>query len=178
MIVGSIARRYAKALLSIGIEARTFEALGREVERLGKSYKDSAELREALTNPVFPMAQRQHLLEELGRRLALSRTTQHFAQMLLSRGRISYVSDIARELRALVDAQANRVRATVTSARPLDIAAEVRIKASLEKATGKTVILEKREDATLLGGVVTQIGDVVYDGSLLTQLNNLRQSLL
>lgn len=178
MIVGSIARRYAKALLAIGIETRTFEALGRELERLGKTYKDSAELREALTNPVFPLSQRQQLLDELGRRLSLSRTTQHFVQLLLTRGRIGYVPDIARELRVLVDAQANRVRATVTSARPLDIAAEVRIKASLERATGKTVILEKREDPALLGGVVTQIGDVVYDGSLITQLNNLRQSLL
>ena len=178
MIVGSIARRYAKALLAIGIDAKTYEGLGRELDRLAQTYQKSPDLREALVNPVFPLSQRQRLLDELGRRLALSRTTQHFVQMLLNRGRIGYLPDVARELRALVDTQAGRVRAKVTSAQPLDIAAEVRIKAALERATGKTVILEKREDPALLGGVVTQIGDVVYDGSLATQLANLRQSLL
>lgn len=178
MISGSIARRYARALLGIGIENKTYEGLGKEVERLGRTYSGSKELQVALENPVFPLSQRQKLLEDLCRRLALSRTTHHFAQLLLDRGRISYLPAIAREMRAMVDAQAGRVRAKVTSVQPLDVAAEVRIKAALEKATGKTVTLEKREDPALLGGVVVQIGDLVYDGSIVTQLERLRQDLL
>lgn len=178
MIVGSIARRYAKALMAIGIETKTYEGLGRELERLASAYQSSPDLREALGNPIFPMSQRKRLLEELGRRLALSRTVAHFAQMLLDRARISYLPDIARQLRTLVDAQAGRVRARVTTARTLDIATEVRIKAALERATGKTVVLEKREDPALIGGVITQIGDVVYDGSVATQLANIRQQIL
>ena len=177
-MIGSIARRYAKALLAIGIEQKTFEGLGREMERLAKAYSENAELREALGNPVFPLSQRRKLLEELGRRLAVSRTISHFALMLLERGRINYLPDITRKLRELVDEQAGRVRAKITSARPLDIGTEVRIKTALEKATGKTVVLEKREDPSLIGGVVTQLGDVVYDGSVVTQLSNLRQQIL
>lgn len=178
MIAGSVARRYAKALLEIGVVNKTYEGLGREIERLGLVYSTNSELRNALENPIFLLSQRRRLLEDLCRRLAVSRTVQHFALLLLDRGRIVYVPDIARQMRALVDAQAGRVRAKITSARPLDIAAEVRIKAALEKATGKTVVLEKGEDSSLIGGVVTRIGDTVYDGSVATQLKNIRQQLL
>lgn len=177
-MIGSISRRYAKAILAIGIEQKTFEGLGREMDRLGKAYLDNAELREALQNPVFPLSQRRKLMEELGRRLAVSRTVLHLSLTLLERGRIAYLPDIARKLRELVDEQAGRVRAKITSARPLDIGTEIRIKAALEKATGKTVVLEKQEDPSLIGGVRTQIGDTVYDGSVATQLANLRQQIL
>lgn len=178
MIPGSVARRYAKALMDIGVANRTYEGLGREIQRLGKAFASSPELREALSNPVFLLSQRRKLLEELCRRLAVSKTVHNFTMLLLERNRISSLPDIARQIRAMVDLQAGRVRAKVTSAKPLDMAAEVRIKSALERTTGKTVVLEKSEDPALLGGIVTQLGDTVYDGSLVTQLNNMRQRLL
>ncbi len=67
---------------------------------------------------------------------------------------------------------------TVTSARPIDPGLELRLKGALEKKTGKTIILEKREDPSLIGGIVSQVGDVVYDGSVRTQLANMRRQLL
>ena len=73
---------------------------------------------------------------------------------------------------------AGRVRAVVTSARPLDPMLETRLKTALEKSSGKIVILEKREDPAIMGGLVTQLGDTVYDGSVRTQLQQLREELL
>ena len=72
--------------------------------------------------------------------------------LLLDKGRIGALPDIARAYHTLVDEHAGRVRATVTSARPLDPALEKRLKTALEKQSGKTVILEKREDPAILGG--------------------------
>jgi F-type H+-transporting ATPase subunit delta len=70
------------------------------------------------------------------------------------------------------------VRALVTSAKPLSPLVENRIKSALEARTGKTVLVEKREDPSLIAGVVAQIGDLVFDGSVRTQLANVRQQLL
>ena len=55
---------------------------------------------------------------------------------------------------------------------------ETRLKTALEKSSGKTVLLEKRKDPTIVGGLVTQLGDTVYDGSVRTQLQQLREQLL
>ena len=178
MITGSIARRYAKALLEIGIQQQTYDALGKELDRAADTLRSSPELRNALENPVFSLEKRKLIMDELARRLALSKTVRNFIMLLLDKGRIASLPDIARAHRALVDEHAGRVRATVTSARPLDPLLETRLKTALEKSSGKTVIFEKREDPTIMGGLVTQLGDTVFDGSVRTQLQQLREELL
>jgi len=178
VITGSIARRYAKALLEIGIAQQTYDALGKELERAADTLRASPELRNALENPIFSIEKRKLIMDELSRRLALSKTVRNFIMLLLDKGRIARLPDISRFYRSLVDEHAGRVRATVTSARPLDPMLETRLKTALEKSSGKVVIFEKREDPAILGGLVTQLGDTVYDGSVRTQLQQLREELL
>ena len=174
MISGSASRRYARAILSIGQAQGNLEPLTAEVERLAQSIDSSPDLRTVLLNPAFSQTQRQAVLDEVCQRLTLSKTTQRLAQLLLSRGRLPNLPGIARSLRQMVDEVAGRVRVRLTSARPLDAAAETRIRSALGKATGKTVLVEKNVDESLIGGVVTQVGDVVYDGSLRGELTSLR----
>jgi F-type H+-transporting ATPase subunit delta len=178
MVTGSLARRYAKALLAIGVEQKSYDAFGQELDRVARAMHDYPELRNALTNPVFRIEKRRLILEELARKLAVSKIVHNFVLLLLDKGRIGALPDIARVYHTLVDEQAGRVRATVTSAQPLDEKLTERLKTALEKQSGKTVILEKRQDPAIVGGVVTQIGDLVYDGSVRTQLEQLREQLL
>jgi F-type H+-transporting ATPase subunit delta len=178
VIAGSIARRYAKALLEIGIHENSFDAFGKELDRAADTLRSSPELRNALENPIFSIEKRKLIMDELVRRLAVSKMVRNFIMLLLDKGRISSLPDIARAHRALVDEHAGRVRATVTSARPLDPMLETRLKTALEKSSGKTVIFEKREDPAIMGGLITQLGDTVYDGSVRTQLQQLREELL
>jgi F-type H+-transporting ATPase subunit delta len=177
MINGSIGRRYAKALLQIGVASRAFDALGRELDRVAETISRSAELKGVLENPVFPLSQRRKVLEDLAQRLALSTTIRNLLLLLLDKGRIAALPDIARAHRELVDEQAGRARATISSAAPLDSAVEGRVKAALEKQTGKIVILDKKVDPSLLGGIVAQVGDLVFDGSIKTQLEKLGEQL-
>lgn len=178
MIIGSLSRRYAKALLEIGVAQQSFDAMGRELTRTADTLKGSPELCNALENPVFALSQRRLVLDELSRRLGLSKMVRNFIMLLLDKGRIAALPDIARVYRTLVDEHAGRIRATVTSARPLDPQLETRLKAALERQSGKVVILEKQEDPSIVGGLVTQLGDVLYDGSVRTQLAQLREQLL
>jgi F-type H+-transporting ATPase subunit delta len=77
----------------------------------------------------------------------------------------------------MIQAKSGRVTAEITSAQPLDAGQVQQITAALEKLSGKKVTIAKREDPELLGGVVAKIGDTVYDGSLRSQLRNLRDQL-
>ena len=70
------------------------------------------------------------------------------------------------------------VRAEVTSAGPLTEAYLGRLKSELEQATGKTVIVTQKQDKSLIGGVITRIGDQVIDGSVRARLDGFRESLL
>jgi F-type H+-transporting ATPase subunit delta len=178
MISGSLARRYARALLDVGIDKGTHEKLAGEIDDLAAAYSASRDLQEALTNPVFPRTQRRSVLEAVLARVGVSTETKNFSLLLLDRERVQVLPAIARELRIMVDEKVGRVRATVTSARPLPAEQVAQIQATLEKATGKKVALEKAEDPSLIGGVVAKLGDTVYDGSVRSQLERMREQIL
>jgi F-type H+-transporting ATPase subunit delta len=178
MITGSLARRYARALLEIGESTKTTEVIGREVDALTAAYTASPELATALSNPIISHDRRRLVLEAILARLAVSPTTRRFALLILERERTAYLPAIARELRALTDARVGRVRARVVSAKALSPQTVTEVRALLARITGKTVVLEEKVDPELIGGVVTHVGDQVYDGSIRTQLERMRERIL
>jgi hypothetical protein len=80
---GSVARRYARALFGIGVDAGRFEELGRELDEFVAVWADSAELRQTLENPVFKLDQRRAVLAKLLPMVAPSVEVRNFALMLL-----------------------------------------------------------------------------------------------
>jgi F-type H+-transporting ATPase subunit delta len=70
------------------------------------------------------------------------------------------------------------VRAEVTTAVPLAAGRTEAIARGLAQLTGRTVTLATRVDPAILGGVVARIGSTVYDGSVTTQLQKMKQRLI
>jgi F-type H+-transporting ATPase subunit delta len=175
---GSVARRYARALFGIGVDAGKFEALGEELGELATLWNESDELRQTLENPVFKPAEKRAVLERILPQVAPTPEVQRFVLLLLDRRRIVLLPAIARAYRDLTDAQLGRVRAEVTSAQELAPATLDRVRRSLEQRTGRKVIVKSMVDPELIGGVVARVGDLVLDGSVRTQLADLRNRLL
>ena len=174
---GSVARRYARALFGIGVDAGKFEALGDELGELATLWNESDELRQALENPVFKPAEKRAVLERILPQVAPTPEVQRFVLLLLDRRRIVLLPAIARAYRDLTDAHVGRVRAEVISAEMLTPATLDRVRRSLEQRTGKKVIINSTVDPDLIGGVVARVGDLVLDGSVRTQLEDLRREV-
>ena len=110
--------------------------------------------------------------------LALHPHTVNFLRLLLDKDRFAALPGVVREYRALSDAEAGRVRATVTTASELSPAMREAVNSALTQTTGKKVLLESRVDPSLLGGLVAQVGGRVYDASLRTRLERLQLTLV
>ena len=177
MIPGSIARRYAKALFSLAVEQGRIEPWSDALLALAKAVEDSAELRSLLSNPAFPRDARAAIVTRLAAELKLDAAPASLLQLLGERNRLAGLPAIAAAFRELADAELGRLRARVTSAVPLDDASAAAIAEKLSAATKKQVLVERAVDPAILGGVVTQVGSTVYDGSLRTQLEDLRSTL-
>jgi len=175
---GSVARRYARALLELGNARGKVEAFGGELAALAALYTAAPELRQTLENPVFKLEQRRSVLARLLPSVAPSPELNSFAMLLLERRRMPVLPAIARAYAELVDQSLGRVRATVTSAQPLDAATQAAVQRALEKRTGKTVLLTTGVDPSLIGGIVAKVGDLVFDGSLRTRLATLQSRIL
>jgi F-type H+-transporting ATPase subunit delta len=178
-VIGSnVARRYAKAILELGSERGKLDALVNEMSDAAAAYKSSPELRAALENPLVALDAKKAILDELSQRLGLSPTAHHALRLLGDRRRLRALPAIAQLLRELNDAKRGVVRAEVITAVRLSDGYYQRLQTELEKMTGKKVVLDTREDATILAGVITRIGDMVVDGSLRSRLQEMKTALL
>jgi F-type H+-transporting ATPase subunit delta len=175
MVTGSLARRYARAVLGLEGDVHKIAA---DLRSLAKAMTESAELVTVLTNPAIRRGDRRKVIDGLLAKIEVAPNTKSLVYLLLDGERLSSLPAISRELDAMLEARGGKISATVTSATPLDAAQLTQITAALEQLSGKKVQISKREDPALLGGVVAQLGDTVYDGSLRTQLRNLRDELV
>jgi F-type H+-transporting ATPase subunit delta len=173
----AIARRYAKALLLIGKEDGQAESYREELDGLtGLIAKDKA-LEQALTNPLYDVGGRRKVLAVIVEKLDLSKVMGSFVLLLFDKGRIGFLNDINTFYQKLADELKGVGRASLVSATELSSETIDKIRNTLSERTGKDIILEVEQDPGIIGGIVTRIGDLVLDGSIKTQLLNMRESL-
>jgi len=177
MIAGSIARRYAKALFDLAVEAGRVDAWAQSLTGLKQVVEGSPELKELLQSPVYTKEQRQGIATKLAQVLELEPQPASLLGLLAERNRLSSLPGVADTFSRLADEKMGRVRARVTSAVPLEEKAAAAIAERLAGGAGVQVIVERVVDPGLLGGVVAQVGSLVYDGSLASQLEDLRRTL-
>ena len=173
----SIARRYAKALLLIGKEDGKAETYREELDGLTKLLAGQPDLERAINNPLYPPADRRKVLEAVVQKLGLSEVMQSFLFLLFEKGRFGFLESISEFYAKLADDLKGIARASLVSATELGDDTVDKIRAALSQRTGKDIILDVQQDPELIGGIVTKIGDLVLDGSIKTQLVNMRESL-
>ncbi len=173
----AVSRRYAKALILIGQEDGQAEQYNEELSAVVGLFDTQEGFETALTNPLFNKNDRKKVLEAVLAATQLSAIMKSFLILLFDKGRIGFLRDIASYYKDMADELNGVVKASVTSATELSSEAVEKIKASLSKKTGKTIVLNVEQDPALIGGVVTKIGDLVLDGSVKTQLINMRETL-
>ena len=174
---GSVARRYAKALFGLAVESGRVEAWNDSFASLDEALHESQDLEEILGYPVLGREERHGLAKRLAEALRLEPEPAHLLLLLADRNRLDRLSDVLRAFSELADAHLGRMRAKVTSAVPLSPDALNAIAHRLSEVTRSGVLLERSVEPALLGGVIAQVGSVVYDGSVRTQLADLRRSL-
>lgn len=178
MVNVSIARRYARALLDVAAEAQRTDAVAEQLSSFVSALDNSRELEDVLLNPAYTRAQRTQVVEALMQLMGpFEPVLANTLRLLVDRARLTYLPDIARVYRDMADARAGRARGMVTSAAPLAPDALEDLRKNLQQITQRNVVLETRVDPNLLGGVSAQVGSVLYDGSVRTQLEHMRREL-
>jgi F-type H+-transporting ATPase subunit delta len=173
----AIARRYAKALLLIGKEDGQAEVYRTELGGIAGLMDKEKNLEQAICNPLYNAEGRKKVLKAVIDKSGMSRTMATFLLLLFDKGRIGFVSNINEYYQKLADELKGVARASLLSSTELSAEAVEKIRKALSKKTGKEIILETKQDPTLIGGIVTKIGGLVLDGSVKTQLLNMRESL-
>jgi F-type H+-transporting ATPase subunit delta len=174
----TVSRRYALALADVVTKSGETDTVRTELKIWEQLLVANPDLQNAFANPAITHPKKEKVLEELIARSKPSKTTSNFLRVLLRNGRLMELDDINTRFESVIEDRSGVVSADVTSARELGEAQKNELKASLERVTGRQVKLNYAVDPDLIGGVVTRVGSTVYDGSVKTQLQNLKEEMM
>jgi F-type H+-transporting ATPase subunit delta len=177
LITNAIAKRYAKALIQLAAEEGAVEKFQDELQVFASVLDNHPESSAFFFSPAFSGVEKKELLKVIIDRLSISGTVANLLFLLLEKNRLNQLTYIIAGYRSFADELSGTLRGTVTSALQLDDMQVHEIRAALEKSTGKKVLLQVDYDPSLIGGVVTKIGDKIFDGSIKTQLDRIQDIL-
>lgn len=178
MSLRASASRYVKALLSVAAQESDVTRVGAELQAFVGLVAGNAELKRSLMAPGIPNHARTGLVRALAAKVALAEPLTKTLVLLAERGRLELVPDIAAVYQERLLAHQNIVPAQVTSAVALSPEQTAALAARLSQATGANVQVDVSVDPALIGGLVARVGSTVYDGSLRTQLQKMKQQLI
>ena len=173
----TIARRYSKALFELAVEKDQTEAFLAELKQLRQVFVDNPQLAEVLSGSLLPVDQKQTTLSTLTDHA--SEYIKNFIQMLYDYGRMSNLVGIVDAFEARFDESRKIVHAEVTSAVKLsDEQADAIAKAFAKRVGANQVVLSRKVDEAIIGGVIVKSNNQTFDGSVALQLTNLRRALI
>jgi F-type H+-transporting ATPase subunit delta len=172
------ATRYARALLDVALQEADLPSVERGLAGFADAMASNRELEQALTNPSVPSQVRQGIVAALVARMAPPAPAGKLLALLAERDRLALLPQVLEVYRELVLEHQQIVKANVRSATALGMADVAALQVRLSEATGRQVQVEATVDPSLIGGLVAEIGSTVYDGSVRTQLQKMRQQLV
>ena len=177
MIDTTLAKRYAKALVDIGLENNTLDSYGADLSAFTQLIESSRDLKEVLISPVFTKEDKKKIAGDVLAKMSADPMVINFINVLIDRKRIDQLIGINEAFATKVDEIRGITRGEVISAEPLSDEELDQVTEALSNLSGKKVELKTKVDDYLIGGLYAKVGDMVFDGTIRTQLNQLKESL-
>jgi F-type H+-transporting ATPase subunit delta len=172
------ATRYARALFDVAVKESDPAQIERDLAVVVSAMNEHPDLRRVILSPQTRHAARVNVIKALAARAQAQPPLAKLLALLADRGRLELLPDLLDVYRERLLAHHNIARATVTSATPLSSETLAALAAKLSGLTGKQVQLDTAVDPAIIGGIITRVGNTVYDGSVRTQLAKMKRRLL
>ena len=173
---GDRAAGYAAAVVAVADAEGVGGRVEDELFGFAKAVDQNAELREALTDRALPVENRLAVVREvIGDRA--HPVTVSLISFIVESGRARELGKIAEDAVAIAAERREHAVAEVRSAVPLTDQQRERLEQALSRATGRTVEAKVIVDPTVVGGVVARVGDLVFDGSVASRLEDAKHAL-
>ena len=176
--MASVTSVYARAFADVVLESRLdASATLAQLHGLSALLQENPDLRRVWENPAISAEQKRGVLDAIAKREGLSRQVRNFVAVLIDHRRMHFFDAIVAQLGHELDARMGFAEAEITSARDLSDPEKRSLEAQVGRLTGKKVRARYLRNASLLGGAVVRVGSTIYDGSVLGQLERIREQI-
>jgi F-type H+-transporting ATPase subunit delta len=173
------ATRYARALFDVARKEGDVQQAGRDIAAFATLVAGHETLARVFANPAIPAQRKRAVVEQLFAAAGpMSPIVHKLVLMLAERDRLVLLPELATAYEARLMENAQVVRAQLTTAVELPQDRIVALQQGLARATGREVQISTAVDTSIIGGAVARIGSTVYDGSVTTQLQKVKERLV
>ncbi|MDD5087583.1 MAG: ATP synthase F1 subunit delta [bacterium] len=176
-VSNALTHRYAKALFEVAAKANALAEVQADLSAITAAWDEHPEFAQLALNPRLSRARVKALLHALADRAHAQPLTRDFLDLLLEKRRLEILQELSPHFDRLWRQQRGEVDIRVTTAVPVAEPMRQTIVAHLKQRSGKIPRVTWSEDPQLLGGLVVEWPDRVFDGSLARKLDNLRATL-
>ena len=171
-----VAKPYARALYDAALEQNALADIVADIDKLRALIEASEEFAQLISSPILPPQFKSETFEQIFAD-AIDPLTINFLKLVALKQRERYLTAIMDVFSAIVDEAAGRLIAKVTTAVALTPGQEEQLTQYLGVYSGKQVRLDTTIDVQIQGGFIVQLDDTVFDASVASQLQRLRQQL-
>ncbi|MDO5621352.1 MAG: F0F1 ATP synthase subunit delta [Paracoccus sp. (in: a-proteobacteria)] len=176
-ISANIAGRYAQAVFDIAKEGGALDALSSQIDDLGQALTDSPDLRAVIDSPVLSREVQGQAIAALAAKMGLSDTLKNTLALMAQNRRLFVLPQLVEKLRGLIADARGEITADVVSAVELSADQKKKLTETLAAKSGRTVKLNTRVDAGLIGGMIVKMGSQMIDSSIKSKLASLQNAM-
>jgi len=165
-------------LAEVAFEQNIEDRVAEDLRMFAEIFSAAPEVRGVFDSPAVPRDEKEKLLDALLTEHPVTPTASNFMRVLLESNRMRSFRNILYRFLEIVNRRKGIVSAKIVTAAPLDNDGIGRIEERLGKITGKTVVAAVETDEDILGGMVVSVGNTVYDGSVRTQLKEMKRRFM
>jgi len=172
-----LANRYAKALFAVAQETDAFDEYSKVLNEVAAVITGQPEVQDGLTNRLYPVDVRVKVMDHIVGAVGATGVIKNFLTLVVQKRRAEVLPEIAAAFQVLIDDKRNVCQGSVVTATEISAELKDKVQATMEKITGKTVVLKTQVDPAIVGGIIAKVGDLVLDASIRNQLQGLRESI-
>lgn len=172
-----VANRYARALFQLAKEKNEQDTIFDQMRVIDDAFSLEKDIMEFVHSPLIRPSDKEKAITGLTAKVQMSETLKNFLLLLAKKNRLDLFPEVMAAFQQINDESHGVTRGVVRSAAPLAPEERKRIEQLVGKATKKQVILTYKEDSTLLGGLVAEVGSFTFDDSLSAHLTRINEQL-
>ncbi|MEK6774846.1 MAG: ATP synthase F1 subunit delta [Bdellovibrionota bacterium] len=178
MSQNEISHRYAKALYAALKQGGAQDKGLAELRVVARIFSDDPAIKAYFSNPLVSANQKEEIVKKSFADKGLSADVLGLLLLMAKKNRIEYVSSVAKSYELISDSERGITTGTVRAAKPLQASDQKALEEKINQVLKKKIVLTFKEDPSLLGGVIAEVGGWTFDDSIDTHLKKLNEVLM
>ncbi len=176
--LSSTSKSYAIALYELSKENSELDKVLLEMQNLKKLIAESNDFKEMILNPMLPKEEKNKVILRISERYNFSKVLKKFLGFIVNQNRLFYLEKIIVSFLNLVSLNKGEIKAKLISSKKLSDEDKKKIEKELSGDFKSPLNINYEHDASLVGGLIIQVGSIMIDTSIKTKLKKLEKNML